>query len=154
MGLSILLLDLVSPRWLLFPILFVIPVVLSGWFCSVRLAYALAVVLPFGRFLIATFVEDPSAVIYHAANGLIRVAVLGLLAFLIGRLVRQAKEIKRLQGLLPICMHCKRIRDKNDDWQQLEAYISGHSEAQFSHGLSPECAQKYYAGLLNSKRDA
>ncbi len=48
-------------------------------------------------------------------------------------------QVRRLQGLLPICSYCKRIRDDRDYWQQIEAYISEHSEAQFSHGICPEC---------------
>jgi sigma-B regulation protein RsbU (phosphoserine phosphatase) len=48
-------------------------------------------------------------------------------------------RIKQLQGLLPICMYCKKIRDDHNYWQQLEAYVSAHSEAQFSHGICPEC---------------
>jgi len=47
--------------------------------------------------------------------------------------------VKVLSGLLPICSYCKRIRDDNDYWQQLECYVSEHSNAQFSHGICPSC---------------
>jgi hypothetical protein len=53
-------------------------------------------------------------------------------------------EVKTLSGLIPICMTCKKIRDDNGYWNQLEAYISEHSEAEFSHGLCPECLRKHY----------
>jgi hypothetical protein len=53
-------------------------------------------------------------------------------------------EVKTLGGLLPICSSCKKIRDDQGYWNQLEVYISGHSTAQFSHGLCPECAKKLY----------
>jgi PleD family two-component response regulator len=53
------------------------------------------------------------------------------------------KRIKQLQGLLPICSYCKRIRDDQNYWQQVESYISQHSEAQFSHGICPECYEKF-----------
>ncbi len=53
-------------------------------------------------------------------------------------------NVRRLTGLLPICMHCKKIRDDKGYWNQLEAYISEHSEVAFSHGLCPECKKKYY----------
>lgn len=53
-------------------------------------------------------------------------------------------NVRRLTGLLPICMHCKKIRDDKGYWNQLEAYISEHSEVAFSHGLCPECRKKYY----------
>jgi two-component system sensor histidine kinase EvgS len=54
------------------------------------------------------------------------------------------KEIKTLRGILPICSHCKKIRDDKGAWNQLEHYIHEHSEAEFSHGICLECAKKYY----------
>lgn len=51
-------------------------------------------------------------------------------------------EIKTLQGLLPICSYCKRIRDDQNYWRQIEGYISKHSEARFSHGICPECYER------------
>lgn len=48
-------------------------------------------------------------------------------------------RVKELSGLLPICMHCKKIRDDSGYWSQLETYISLHSQALFSHGICPEC---------------
>ena len=53
-------------------------------------------------------------------------------------------KIKTLRGLLPICASCKRIRDDKGYWNQIEAYIRDHSEAQFSHGICPECKRKLY----------
>ena len=66
---------------------------------------------------------------------------------LIDALEQSLEEIKRLSGLLPICAKCKRIRDKQDQWHQIEDYISDHSEADFSHGLCPECARVLYPEL-------
>ncbi len=51
-------------------------------------------------------------------------------------------RVKRLQGLLPICSYCKRVRNDHNYWQQVEAYITEHSEAAFSHGICPECYEK------------
>jgi len=53
-------------------------------------------------------------------------------------------EIKTLRGIIPICSNCKKIRDDKGYWEQIEAYISDHSEAQFSHGICPDCAQELY----------
>ena len=53
-------------------------------------------------------------------------------------------EVKALSGLLPICAGCKRIRDDGGYWNQIERYISNHSQASFSHGICPECAVKFY----------
>ena len=62
------------------------------------------------------------------------------------RLSNALAEVKRLQGLLPICASCKKIRNPNGEWISVEDYISDHSEAQFSHGICPLCAQKLYPG--------
>ena len=51
---------------------------------------------------------------------------------------------KRLEGFISICMHCKKIHNGRDSWEQLEKYISEHSDAQFSHGVCPECYSKHY----------
>ena len=53
-------------------------------------------------------------------------------------------EINALKGILPICSYCKKIRDENDKWHSMEHYISSRSEAQFSHGLCPDCGKKHY----------
>ncbi len=53
-------------------------------------------------------------------------------------------SIRTLRGMLPICSSCKKIRDDRGYWNQIEAYVSEHSEAEFSHGLCPECAKKLY----------
>lgn len=61
--------------------------------------------------------------------------------------VRELEEalsrVKTLQGLLPICSYCKKIRDDRNYWQQVEGYISDHSQAQFSHGICPECYTRF-----------
>jgi len=57
-------------------------------------------------------------------------------------------KIKTLRGLIPICAHCKKIRDDQGYWNHLEAYIQKHSEAEFSHGICDECAHKLYPELF------
>ena len=54
-------------------------------------------------------------------------------------------KIKILRGMLPICSHCKRIRDDKDQWHTVEAYMTKHTEADFTHGICPECLNKLYA---------
>ena len=63
-------------------------------------------------------------------------------------------EVKQLSGLLPICAHCKKVRDDQGYWKQIEHYISKHSEAKFSHGICPDCLKKYYPELDTSKPDS
>ena len=53
-------------------------------------------------------------------------------------------KVKTLSGLLPMCASCKKIRDDKGYWTHVEAYISEHSDADFTHGLCPECAKKLY----------
>jgi phosphoserine phosphatase RsbU/P len=63
----------------------------------------------------------------------------GALAQRILELEEALANVKALQGLLPICSYCKKIRNDRNYWQQVEGYISEHSEAQFSHGICPDC---------------
>jgi len=67
---------------------------------------------------------------------------------LIRELTEALKHVKTLSGLLPICASCKRIRDDQGYWQQVETYISRHSDASFSHSVCPDCGAKYYSELL------
>jgi len=60
-------------------------------------------------------------------------------------------HVKTLQGLLPICMHCHRIRNDQQTWERLEKYISEHTEAEFTHGLCPECMKTHYNFLVSEQ---
>jgi len=66
---------------------------------------------------------------------------------LISKLNSALSEVKKLSGFLPICAKCKKVRDDKGYWQQVESYISQHSEAEFSHSICPDCAAKYYSKL-------
>jgi len=70
---------------------------------------------------------------------------------LIKELQQALASIKTLSGLIPICASCKKIRDDQGYWNQLEAYISEHSDAEFSHGICPECAIKIYPNFLKKR---
>ncbi|HZR32885.1 MAG TPA: response regulator transcription factor [Terriglobales bacterium] len=87
---------------------------------------------------------------FHAQELLARVRVGQRIVELQTALSGQVQELKtalakvnQLQGLLPICSYCKRIRDDNDYWQQLETYFGEHSAAIFSHGICPDCYEKF-----------
>ena len=54
-------------------------------------------------------------------------------------------EIRTLRGIIPICSHCKQIRDDEGIWNQIEEYIRSHSEAEFSHSICPACLKKHYS---------
>lgn len=60
------------------------------------------------------------------------------------KLQKALDEIKTLRGIIPICSHCKQIRDDEGMWKRIEEYIHAHSEARFSHGICPDCMKKHY----------
>jgi hypothetical protein len=62
-------------------------------------------------------------------------------------------RVKHLEGIIPICSYCKKIRDDEASWQQMEQYISDHSEAQFSHSICPECYKQVKADLAKNKKE-
>lgn len=61
-------------------------------------------------------------------------------------------EIKTLRGMLPICASCKKIRDEEGYWHEVEIYIEEHSQATFTHGICQECCKKLYSGFLDKKK--
>ncbi len=71
---------------------------------------------------------------------------------LVDQLQSALAEVKVLSGFLPICMSCKKIRDDQGYWNQLEAYISEHSDAEFSHGVCPDCSKRYLAEIKQERQ--
>jgi len=98
-------------------------------------------------------VDDASGVQYstpiipfwNAAARLVYFLSFTILLSYIREQLRQSKEeVKRLSALLPICASCKKIRDDEGYWQEIESYLHSHSDTRFSHGICPECAKKLY----------
>ena len=85
------------------------------------------------------------------ATTTVRAGVVLLIALWFGRLAAHeaslTRHVKALEGLLPICAFCKRIRNDGGEWEGLESYISGHSTAKFSHGFCPQCQTIHYPQL-------
>lgn len=78
-------------------------------------------------------------------NRILALFAIWVTALLSLKIIQEAqKEIKMLSGFLPICSSCKKIRDDDGYWNQIETYIHSHSEAQFSHGICPECFKEHY----------
>jgi DNA-binding response OmpR family regulator len=69
------------------------------------------------------------------------------LADRVGELEEAIASVKTLQGLLPICCYCKKIRDDGNYWHRVESYIADHANVRFSHGICPDCSQKVKAEL-------
>jgi phosphoserine phosphatase RsbU/P len=61
-------------------------------------------------------------------------------------------KIKNLQGLLPICSYCKKIRNDQDYWEQIETYVTDHSQAEFTHGICPDCVEKHIKAQMEALR--
>lgn len=147
-------LDLVTGPFLLFPILFVLPVMLSAWFYSARMAYSLAALLPVGRFLIAEFVDHPHPLPYMLANALIRIAVLLIIAFLVARTAQQTKELReRLSGLTIMCAWSRTVEHEGV-WISFEQYLKRRFNIDTSHGISPAEAEKLSEDLKRNDRNA
>jgi ligand-binding sensor domain-containing protein len=93
-----------------------------------------------------------------AIGGIAGLIMVALVRWRTARLASRARELeaavaealssaKVLRGLLPICAHCKKVRDDGGYWTRIEDYISRHSEADFSHGYCPDCVEKHYGEL-------
>jgi len=89
---------------------------------------------------------DPAELHARVQGGARVVGLHAALARRVEELQDALSHIRTLQGLLPICLHCHRIRTDEESWQRLESYIEEHSEAAFSHSLCPDCLERYYRG--------
>ena len=148
--------DFLTSPFILFPIFFVVPVLLVAWHRPVSRALATVAVLCIIRIGFHFHWGMPWGLAAALINGLIRCAVLSLLAVLTARVAAHTREMRRrvklLEGRLPICGFCKDIRDDAGAWTKLEDYISHHSEVRFTTGVCPECADKHFAVQLEKRR--
>lgn len=81
------------------------------------------------------------------------VCIQGALADKVEELKNALEHVRVLQGIIPICMHCHKIRQDDEAWQRLEDYIEHYSDARFSHGICPECRTIYYPELDDLQAD-
>ena len=149
--------DWASGYELQFFIFYFVPIAIAGWTCGARRAYIVGVVSAGVWFAADYFSAHPYTHISYAMwNTAIRLVAFLVLAFAVtrirallnqerrisGQLEKTLSEVKTLTGLLPICAWCKKIRNDQGYWQQLEEYISKHTDAEFTHGLCQECMRK------------
>ena len=140
--------DHITGKQIDFPILYGLPIALAAWKLRKNMAYALSVCLPLIRlaFLYQWNINQPFVISF--TNICIIMFSLLLYAYLIQRTAWQTlklkKKVKSLEGFLPICASCKKIRNEKGEYEQIEKYVSEHSDAMFSHGICPDCAQKLY----------
>ncbi len=141
-----------------FLLFYFIPVALVSWYIGRRGGYFVALSAAI-VWTIVDYFGRPSLTIWLATwNILIQFVlfvifatvisqikeIMGEYRFVNAELQKALAEVNRLSGLLPICSWCKKIRDEHGQWHQMEAYIADHSEADFSHGICPDCARKNF----------
>jgi len=146
---GVVVLDIVTGPYILFPITFVFPVYLAAWHLGRWPGIGFAFMLVGARFVIAMTIESELMPLWAAAlNAGIRLVVLIGLSLLIEMLARQkrslSERVQALEGILPICSFCKKVQRPDGTWEQIEVYIRDRSTAEFSHGLCETCAREHY----------
>jgi hypothetical protein len=154
-----------------FFVFYFLPVSLAAWFvgqgASVSLSILSAIVW-FGADVLSGHTN--SSQFYAVWNTVVRLSSFLLIGWLVSRirylldrerlLVKELRqvlsEVKAFEAFLPICCQCKKIRNQEGHWQQLEVYINEHAGTKFSHGYCPECAKKVMteAGLIDKKTES
>jgi hypothetical protein len=144
---AILVLDYTTGPFVQFPVLFVLPVALATITHGLRIGVLVAIVLPLVRLSFFLKWGLPSSWVLETIDTAVDVAILIGFSLLVYRLREQQRAIRVLQGMLPICAFCKKIRDEGGQWRQLESFITERSGARFSHTFCQECAQKHYPSM-------
>lgn len=138
-----------------FPILYLLPVALAARGTGRGLGLCLAAAMPLVRLAFHIPWGEPWSPWEEGGNAAITALVLGGFAHLAHMNAIQTRALERevrvLEGLLPICSFCKKIRDADGNWQPLERYIGERSEARFSHGVCPGCAREHYGVYLRGE---
>ena len=152
LALFVLWIDYLSGPFIRFPILYLLPIVLAAWLHSLRWGLFFAVNMPLVHLSFTKFWITPFRVFDAAVNTGIRILVFVIFAYLVSKVAIQKRELERevqtLRGILPICSFCKKIRNQDDSWESLETYISRRSDAEFSHGVCPECCKTNYPDIF------
>lgn len=157
MGL-ILYLDLQIPLGVAIGVFYIGAVLLSLYSSGARFTIFVAIVssaLTISVFFISPPIEEMWKALFNRAIALSAIwvtALLGLMRKMAEKKRNKAicerekalEDVKVLRGLLPICASCKKIRNEENYWIQIESYIKEHSEAEFSHGICPDCVKKLY----------
>jgi hypothetical protein len=151
----VLVIDYITGKHIEFPIAYALPVGMAAWVEQKGTAYGIAILLPLARVGFHFPWHETQSLSMAVLNAPITVLALILYAYLVDRTAWQTraleKKVRVLEGILPICASCKRIRDEKGDYEQIEKYITKHSEASFSHGICPECAKKLYPEYFKNK---
>lgn len=149
---SILTFDFLSGPDIRFTILYVVPVALAAWKWNISPALLLAFSMPLFRLGFAYEWNGRLAVSAAAINTAIQWLTLIGIALLIARISSLQRRVRVLEGILPICCFCKKIRDPEQNWEAIEVYISNRSDAQFSHTYCPTCARQHYPDVAKASQ--
>jgi hypothetical protein len=151
----VLVIDYITGKHMEFPIAYALPVGMAAWGEQKGTAYGIAILLPLARVGFHFPWHETQSLSMAVFNAPITVLALILYAYLVDRTAWQTraleKKIRVLEGILPICASCKRIRNEKNEYEQIEKYITKHSEASFSHGICPECAKRLYPEYFKDK---
>lgn len=150
--------DLLIPLGVATGVLYLVVVLLTLWTPKSKATLLIAVLSSF--FIVAAFFYKPPVdfmwkVIFNRGIALFAVWTAALLGLQKNKMEQQRNmillerekalhEVRILRGFLPICASCKKIRDDNGYWTQIERYIKDHSEAEFTHSICPNCAKRLY----------
>jgi hypothetical protein len=147
--LGILALDYATGPYIQLALLFLLPVALATASQGLVVGLGVAVALPILRLSFFAKWALPASWTLQIVDTSIDVALLVAIALMVDYIVRQDREIQVLEGLLPICSFCKRIRDEQGEWRQLETYIAARSLARFSHTFCRDCGRREYPDLAD-----
>ncbi len=144
----VLMTDYFTGKLIRFPIIYALPVGMAAWREKKVMAYTIAILLPLARLWFQFSWQETQPLFVSVINASVRASALMLYAYLIIRIALQTsaleKRVGTLEGILPICASCKRIRNEKGEYEQIEKYIMARTEASFSHGICQECAKKLY----------
>jgi hypothetical protein len=152
-----------------FFVFYFVPIAIAAWKVGSTSSYLVSILSSIIWFLSDIYSSHPySSVFFAIWNTAIRLLSFLIIAYTMSKIrfllteerklskdLRDALvQIKTLSGLIPICASCKKIRDDKGYWNQLETYIQEHSEAEFSHGICPDCMKKLYGDFLEKDTDS
>jgi hypothetical protein len=140
----ILFVDYMTGPFIQFPILFIVPVAMATAAQGVIAGSIVAALLPLLRLTFFLRWDLPSSWLLESVDTGVDVIILVGFAALIHKTLLQRRQIRVLEGMLPICSFCKRIRDERGQWRQLEAFITERSDALFSHTFCEQCGRTHY----------
>jgi len=154
LSIAIFIIDTLIPLGVAGGVPYILVVLISLW--SSRTYLPIYMAIGGSALTLIGFYSSPSGgelwqVLFNRALALFAIWTTAILSVL-WKEIQEEKEkalldLKILSGLIPICASCKKIRDDEGYWEQIETYIRDHSEADFSHGICPECAKELYGDL-------